>query len=118
MFMKCRYMDELTGGRGITFATGTPISNSMTELYTIMRYLQYDTLMRMGMGHFDSWAATFGETVTAIEFAQVLQAYGSNFNSIQKYAKKQRKRKCWNRQEARKPEIDMDQQRKKAINEA
>lgn len=72
MFMKCRYMDELTGGRGITFATGTPISNSMTELYTIMRYLQYDTLMRMGMGHFDSWAATFGETVTAIEFAQVL----------------------------------------------
>lgn len=72
MFMKCRYMDELTGGRGITFATGTPVSNSMTELYTIMRYLQYDTLMRMGMGHFDSWAATFGETVTAIEFAQVL----------------------------------------------
>ena len=60
MFMKCRYMDELTGGRGITFATGTPVSNSMTELYTIMRYLQYDTLMRMGMGHFDSWAATFG----------------------------------------------------------
>ena len=53
MFMKCRYMDELTGGRGITFATGTPVSNSMTELYTIMRYLQYDTLMRMGMGHFD-----------------------------------------------------------------
>ena len=72
MFMKCRYMDELTGGRGITFATGTPVSNSMTELYTIMRYLQYDTLMRMGMGHFDSWAAMFGETVTAIEFAQVL----------------------------------------------
>ena len=72
MFMKCRYMDELTGGRGITFATGTPVSNSMTELYTIMRYLQYDILMRMGMGHFDSWAATFGETVTAIEFAQVL----------------------------------------------
>lgn len=72
MFMKCRYMDELTGGRGITFATGTPVSNSMTELYTIMRYLQYDTLRRMGMGHFDSWAATFGETVTAIEFAQVL----------------------------------------------
>ena len=72
MFMKCRYMDELTGGRGITFATGTPVSNSMTELYTIMRYLQYDTLMRMGMGHFDSWAATFGETVTAIEIAPVL----------------------------------------------
>ena len=72
MFMKCRYMDEITGGKGITFATGTPVSNSMTELYTIMRYLQYDTLMNMGMGHFDSWAATFGETVTAIEFAQVL----------------------------------------------
>ena len=69
MFMKCRYMDELAGGRGITFATGTPVSNSMTELYTIMRYLQYDTLMRMGMGHFDSWAATFGETVTAIELS-------------------------------------------------
>ena len=60
MFMKCRYMDEITGGKGITFATGTPVSNSMTELYTIMRYLQYDTLMNMGMGHFDSWAATFG----------------------------------------------------------
>ena len=75
MFMKCRYMDELTGGRGITFATGTPVSNSMTELYTIMRYLQYDTLMRMGMGHFDSWAATFGETVTAIE----LSPEGYNF---------------------------------------
>ena len=69
MFMKCRYMDEITGGKGITFATGTPVSNSMTELYTIMRYLQYDTLMNMGMGHFDSWAATFGETVTAIELA-------------------------------------------------
>ena len=69
MFMKCRYMDEITGGKGITFATGTPVSNSMTELYTIMRYLQYDTLMNMGMGHFDSWAATFGETVTAIELS-------------------------------------------------
>ena len=69
MFMKCRYMDEITWGKGITFATGTPVSNSMTELYTIMRYLQYDTLMNMGMGHFDSWAATFGETVTAIELS-------------------------------------------------
>lgn len=69
MFMKCRYMDEITGGKGITFATGTPVSNSMTELYTIMRYLQYGTLMNMGMGHFDSWAATFGETVTAIELS-------------------------------------------------
>lgn len=75
MFMKCRYMDELTGGRGITFATGTPVSNSMTELYTIMRYLQYDTLMRMGMGHFDSWAATFGETVTAIELSPEATGY-------------------------------------------
>ena len=75
MFMKCRYMDELTGGRGITFATGTPVSNSMTELYTIMRYLQYDTLMRMGMGHFDSWAATFGETVTTIELSPEGRGY-------------------------------------------
>ncbi len=69
MYLKCRYMDELTGGKGITFATGTPISNSMVELYTIMRYLQYDTLQHTGLGHFDSWAATFGETVTAIELA-------------------------------------------------
>ena len=69
MFMKCQYLDEITGSRGVTFATGTPISNSMVELYTIMRYLQYDTLQKMGLGHFDSWAATFGETVTAIELA-------------------------------------------------
>ncbi|MCI9541033.1 MAG: DEAD/DEAH box helicase family protein [Lachnospiraceae bacterium] len=69
MFAKCQYMDELTGGRGITFATGTPISNSMTELYTNMRYLQYNTLQRLGLGHFDSWAASFGETVFAIELA-------------------------------------------------
>lgn len=69
MFAKCRYMDELTGSRGVTFATGTPISNSMTELYTLMRYLQYDSLMAMNLGHFDSWASTFGETVTAVELA-------------------------------------------------
>ncbi|MCD8129681.1 MAG: SNF2-related protein [Lachnospiraceae bacterium] len=69
MFMKCQYLDEITGGRGVTFATGTPVSNSMVELYTIMRYLQYDTLQKMGLGHFDSWAASFGETVTAIELA-------------------------------------------------
>ena len=69
MFMKCRYMDELTGGKGVTFATGTPVSNSMTELYTIMRYLQYDTLQKLQLGHFDSWAATFGETVTAVELS-------------------------------------------------
>ncbi len=69
MFMKCRYMDELTGGKGITFATGTPVSNSMVELYTNMRYLQYDTLQKMNLGLFDSWAAIFGETVTAIELA-------------------------------------------------
>jgi N12 class adenine-specific DNA methylase len=69
MYTKCRYMDELTGGRGITFATGTPISNSMTELYTMMRYLQYDTLQDLGLGYFDSWAAAFGETVTATELA-------------------------------------------------
>ena len=83
MFMKCRYMDELTGGRGITFATGTPVSNSMTELYTIMRYLQYDTLMRMGMGHFDSWAATFGETVTAIE----LSTEGTGYRAKTRFAR-------------------------------
>ena len=69
MFMKCQYLDEITGGRGVTFATGTPVSNSMVELYTVMRYLQYGTLQRLGMGHFDSWAAAFGETVTAIELA-------------------------------------------------
>ena len=69
MFMKCQYLDEITGGKGVVFATGTPVSNSMVELYTIMRYLQYDTLQRMGLGHFDSWAASFGETVTAIELA-------------------------------------------------
>lgn len=69
MFAKCQYMDELTGGKGITFATGTPISNSMTELYTNMRYLQYGTLQSLGLTHFDNWAATFGETITAIELA-------------------------------------------------
>lgn len=69
MYGKCRYMDELTGGRGITFATGTPISNSMTELYTLMRYLQHDLLDEMGLQHFDNWAAQFGETTTAIELA-------------------------------------------------
>lgn len=69
MYAKCQYMDELTGGRGITFATGTPISNSMTELHTLMRYLQSDMLRTMGLQHFDSWAAQFGETVTAIELA-------------------------------------------------
>lgn len=69
MYMKCRYMDELTGGRGIIFATGTPISNSMTELYTMMRYLQHDLLESRGWAHFDAWAAQFGETVTAIELA-------------------------------------------------
>ena len=67
MFMKCRYLDELTGGRGTVFATGTPISNSMVELYTIQRYLQYNTLVKNGLQHFDSWASTFGETVTAVE---------------------------------------------------
>ena len=66
---ECKYLDELTGGKGVTFATGTPISNSMTELYTNMRYLQYATLQKMGPGQFDSWAATFGETQTAIDIA-------------------------------------------------
>lgn len=69
LFMKCRYMDELTGSKGVVFATGTPISNSMTELYTMQRYLQYDLLKKKDMTHFDSWASTFGETVTAIELA-------------------------------------------------
>ena len=69
LFMKCRYLDELTGGRGIVFATGTPISNSMTEMYTMQRYLQYETLQRQGLTHFDAWASTFGETITSIELA-------------------------------------------------
>ena len=69
MFMKCHYMDEITGGKGIVFATGTPISNSMTELYTMQRYLQYNTLVKNHLQHFDSWASTFGETVTAVQLA-------------------------------------------------
>jgi hypothetical protein len=69
LFMKCRYLDELTGGRGVVFATGTPISNSMTELYTMQRYLQYEALRSQGLQHFDCWASTFGETITAIELA-------------------------------------------------
>ena len=69
MFAKCRYLDEITKGRGIIFATGTPISNSMTEMYSIQRYLQYDRLQQMGMTHFDSWASRFGETTTALELA-------------------------------------------------
>ena len=83
MFAKCRYMDELTGGRGVTFATGTPVSNSMCEMYTLMRYLQYDTLQRMEMGHFDSWAANFGETVTAIE----LSPEGTGYRSKTRFAR-------------------------------
>ncbi|WP_343222606.1 helicase-related protein [Paenibacillus agaridevorans] len=75
MFMKCRYLDELTGGRGIIFATGTPISNSITEMYTMQRYLQYKSLQKHGMQHFDSWASTFGETVTAIELAPAGTGY-------------------------------------------
>ncbi len=83
MFAKCQYLDELTGGRGITFATGTPISNSMTELYTNMRYLQYGTLQRLGLGHFDSWAASFGETQTAIELAPE----GTGYRAKTRFAK-------------------------------
>ena len=83
MFMKCQYLDEITGGKGVTFATGTPISNSMTELYTIMRYLQYDTLQKMGLGHFDSWAAAFGETVTAIE----LSPEGTGYRAKTRFAR-------------------------------
>ena len=69
LFLKCRYLDEITGGKGVVFATGTPISNSMVELYTMQRYLQYDALRRQDMVHFDAWASTYGETVTAIELA-------------------------------------------------
>ena len=69
MFMKCRYLDELTGNKGNIFATGTPISNSMVELYTMQRYLQYDMLEEQDLQHFDAWASTYGETVTAIELA-------------------------------------------------
>ena len=83
LFMKCRYLDELTGGRGTVFATGTPISNSMVELYTIQRYLQYETLARNGLQHFDSWASTFGETVTAIE----LTPEGSGYRPKTRFAK-------------------------------
>lgn len=83
LFMKCRYIDELTGGRGIVFATGTPISNSMVEMYTIQRYLQYDTLLKHGLQHFDSWAANFGETVTAIE----LSPEGTGYRAKTRFAK-------------------------------
>ena len=69
LFMKCRYLDEITGNRGTVFATGTPISNSMVEMYSVQRYLQYDTLAGNGLQHFDSWASTFGETVTALELS-------------------------------------------------
>ena len=83
MFMKCQYLDEITDGKGVTFATGTPVSNSMVELYTVMRYLQYGTLQKLGMGHFDSWAAAFGETVTAIELAPE----GTGYRAKTRFAK-------------------------------
>ena len=83
MFAKCQYMDELTGGKGVTFATGTPISNSMTELYTNMRYLQYGTLQKLGLGQFDSWASTFGETQTAVELAPE----GTGYRAKTRFAK-------------------------------
>ena len=83
MFMKCRYMDEITGGRGVIFATGTPVSNSMTELYTVMRYLQYDKLRQKKLTHFDSWASTFGETTTAIELAPE----GTGYRARTRFAK-------------------------------
>ena len=83
MFAKCQYLDELTGSKGVTFATGTPISNSMTELYTNMRYLQYDTLQKLGLGHFDSWASSFGETQTAIELAPE----GTGYRAKTRFAK-------------------------------
>ena len=77
LFMKCRYLDEITGGRGTVFATGTPISNSMVELYTIQRYLQYNTLVKNGLQHFDAWASTFGETITAVELTPEGTGYGA-----------------------------------------
>lgn len=83
MFMKCRYMDELTGGKGVIFATGTPVSNSMTELYTVMRYLQYGTLQQKDLTHFDCWASTFGETATAIELAPE----GTGYRARTRFAK-------------------------------
>ena len=83
MFAKCQYLDEITGGKGVTFATGTPISNSMTELYTNMRYLQYSTLQKLGLGHFDSWASSFGETQTAIELAPE----GTGYRAKTRFAK-------------------------------
>ena len=83
LFMKCRYLDELTGGRGTVFATGTPISNSMVELYTIQRYLQYNTLVKNNLQHFDSWASTFGETVTAVE----LTPEGTGYRAKTRFAK-------------------------------
>ena len=83
MFMKCRYMDEITGGKGVVFATGTPVSNSMTELYTVMRYLQYSTLQQKGLTHFDCWASTFGETTTAIELAPE----GTGYRARTRFAK-------------------------------
>lgn len=82
-YMKCRYLDELTGGRGVVFATGTPISNSMVELYTMQKYLQYSTLKEKGLLHFDAWASTFGETVTAIELAPE----GTGYRSKTRFAK-------------------------------
>ena len=83
LFMKCRYLDEITGSRGVIFATGTPISNSMVEMYSVQRYLQYDTLARNGLQHFDSWASTFGETVTALE----LSPEGTNYRAKTRFAK-------------------------------
>ena len=77
MFMKCRYLDEITGGKGVVFATGTPVSNSMVELYTMQRYLQYDELERMHLENFDNWASTFGETVTAMELSPDGTSYRS-----------------------------------------
>jgi len=83
LFMKCRYLDEITNGKGTVFATGTPVSNSMVELYTMQRYLQYDGLRNQGLEHFDNWASTFGETVTAIELAPE----GTGYRSKTRFAK-------------------------------
>jgi N12 class adenine-specific DNA methylase len=83
LFLKCRYMDEVTGGKGIIFATGTPISNTMAEMYTMQKYLQYDELKKRGLTHFDCWASIFGETTTSLEIAPE----GNGFRARTRFAK-------------------------------
>ncbi len=84
LFMKCRYLDEITGGKGTVFATGTPVSNTMAELYTMQRYLQYDELKKHDLEHFDNWASTFGETITAIDIDVINEYEPKVYNHISK----------------------------------